>query len=63
MKEPEKPAEETAEGAEAGADGEALKKESSKLHLMKRKKPEGDKDKKETAPEKNNLFYNLKNNL
>ena len=58
----EKPAEETAEGAEAAAEGEAPKEWSSQLQQMMLK-PEVDKDKKEAAPEKNNLLYNLKYNL
>ena len=52
VKEPEKPAEETAEGAEAGADGEAPKEGEQQAASDEAKKPEGDKDKKETAPEK-----------
>ena len=49
VKEPEKPAEETAEGAEASADGEASKEGEKAEEKDGAKKPE---DKKETAPEK-----------
>jgi len=49
VKEPEKPAEETAEGAEASADGEAPKEGEKAEEKDGAKKPE---DKKETAPEK-----------
>ena len=52
VKEPEKPAEETAEGAEAGADGEAPKEGEQQAATDDAKKPEADKDKKEAAPEK-----------
>jgi len=49
VKEPEKPAEETAEGAEAGAEGEAPKEGEQAAAADDSKKPEADKDKKETA--------------
>ncbi len=53
VKEPEKPVEETAEGAEAGAEGEAPKEgEQAAAAGDEAKKPEADKDKKEAAPEK-----------
>ena len=52
VKEPEKPAEETAEGAEAGAEGEAPKEGEQAAAADDSKKPEADKDKKETATEK-----------
>ena len=53
VKEPEKPVEETAEGAEAGAEGEAPKEgEQAAAAGDESKKPEADKDKKEAAPEK-----------
>ena len=52
VKEPEKPAEEAAEGAEAAADGEAPKEGEQATSTDDAKKPEADKDKKETAPEK-----------
>ncbi len=52
VKEPEKPAEETAEGAEAGAEGEAPKEGEQPASSDDPKKPETDKDKKESAPEK-----------
>ena len=52
VKEPEKPAEETAEGAEAGAEGEAPKEGEQPAPTDEAKKPEADKDKKEAAPEK-----------
>ncbi len=52
VKEPEKPAEETAEGAEAGAEGETPKEGEQAAASDDAKKPEGDKDKKEAAPEK-----------
>tara|TARA_Y100001970_G_scaffold292348_1_gene433330 strand:- start:2914 stop:3633 length:720 start_codon:yes stop_codon:yes gene_type:complete len=52
VKEPEKPAEETAEGAEAGADGEAPKDGEQPAAGEDAKKTDADKDKKETAPEK-----------
>ena len=52
VKEPEKPAEEAAEGAEAAADGEAPKEGEQTTSTDDAKKPEADKDKKETAPEK-----------
>ncbi len=52
VKEPEKPAEEAAEGAEAAADGEASKEGEQATSTDDAKKPEADKDKKETAPEK-----------
>ncbi len=52
VKEPEKPAEETAEGAEAGADGETPKEGEQAPNADDAKKPEADKDKKEAAPEK-----------
>ena len=49
VKEPEKPAEETADGAETSADGEAPKEGEKAEEKDGAKKPE---DKKETAPEK-----------
>ena len=52
VKEPEKPAEETTEGAEAGAEGEAPKEGEQPAPTDEAKKPEADKDKKEAAPEK-----------
>ena len=57
VKEPEKPAEETEEGAEAGgaeagADGEAPKEGEQAAPKDDAKKPEADKDKKEATPEK-----------
>ncbi len=52
VKEPEKPAEETGEGAEAGADGEAPKEGEQPAATDDAKKPEADKEKKEAAPEK-----------
>ncbi len=52
VKEPEKPAEETAEGAEAGAEGEVPKEGEQPASTDDPKKPETDKDKKESAPEK-----------
>tara|TARA_Y100001954_G_C15642660_1_gene518466 strand:- start:262 stop:909 length:648 start_codon:yes stop_codon:yes gene_type:complete len=52
VKEPEKPAEEAAEGAEAAADGEASKEGEQATSTDNAKKPEAEKDKKETAPEK-----------
>ena len=53
VKEPEKPAEESAEGAEAAAEGETPAKEGEQAAgADDAKKPEADKDKKEAAPEK-----------
>ena len=52
VKEPEKPAEETGEGAEAGTDGEAPKEGEQPAATDDAKKPEADKEKKEAAPEK-----------
>ena len=52
VKEPEKPTEEAAEGAEAGAEGEAPKEGEQPAAADDTKKPEAEKDKKETAPEK-----------
>ncbi len=52
VKEPEKPAEETAEGAEASADGEVPKEGEQPTAAEDAKKTDADKDKKETAPEK-----------
>ncbi len=52
VKEPEKPAEETADGAEAAAEGEAPKEGEQPAAADDAKKPEADKDKKEAAPEK-----------
>tara|TARA_B100000674_G_scaffold494496_1_gene519215 strand:- start:1682 stop:2398 length:717 start_codon:yes stop_codon:yes gene_type:complete len=51
VKEPEKPAEETAEGTEASAEGESPK-EGEQVAAEDNKKPEADKDKKEAASEK-----------
>ena len=51
VKEPEKPVEETAEGAESSAEGE-VPKEGEQAKADDAKKPEADKDKKESAPEK-----------
>ena len=50
VKEPEKPAEETAEGAEASAEGDASKEGEQTATSDETKKP--DADKKEAAPEK-----------
>jgi len=50
VKEPEKPAEETAEGAEASAEGDASKEGEQTAASDETKKP--DADKKESAPEK-----------
>ena len=50
VKEPEKPAEETAEGAEASAEGDASKEGEQTVASDETKKP--DADKKEAAPEK-----------
>tara|TARA_B100000965_G_scaffold360338_1_gene341008 strand:+ start:1003 stop:1722 length:720 start_codon:yes stop_codon:yes gene_type:complete len=52
VKEPEKPAEESAEGTDAGAEGEASKDGEQAPSTDDAKKAEGDKDKKETTPEK-----------
>ncbi len=52
VKEPEKTAEETTEGAEAGAEGDAPKEGEQTTAADDSKKPEADKDKKEAAPEK-----------
>ena len=53
VKEPEKPAEETAEGAEATAEGEAPKEgEQTATGGDEAKKTEADKEKKEATPEK-----------
>ena len=52
VKEPEKPAEEGAEGAEISADGEAPKEGEQTSSTDEAKKPESDKDKKEASPEK-----------
>ncbi len=52
VKEPEKPVEETAEGAEAAAEGEAPKEGDQPGASEDAKKPDADKDKKEAAPEK-----------
>jgi large subunit ribosomal protein L25 len=52
VKEPEKPVDETAEGAEAGAEGEAPKDGEQATTTDDAKKTETDKDKKEAAPEK-----------
>ena len=52
VKEPEKPAEETAEGAEVGADGEATKDGEQAASNDEIKKADSDKDKKEATPEK-----------
>ena len=52
VKEPEKPVEETAEGAEAAAEGEAPKEGDQTDASEDAKKPDADKDKKEAAPEK-----------
>ena len=52
VKEPEKPAEEVAEGAEGSADGEASKEGDQQATADEAKKNETDKDKKEAAPEK-----------
>ena len=51
VKEPEKPAEETAEATE-GTEGEAPKEGEQATTTDDAKKPEADKDKKEAAPEK-----------
>ena len=52
VKEPEKPAEETAEGAEAVAEGEAPKEGEQPAGAEDGKKPEAEKDKKEAPSEK-----------
>tara|TARA_B100000073_G_scaffold333209_1_gene324438 strand:- start:25 stop:744 length:720 start_codon:yes stop_codon:yes gene_type:complete len=52
VKEPEKPAEETAEGAEAGAEGEAPKEGEQPAAAEDGKKPDAEKDKKEAPSEK-----------
>ena len=53
VKEPEKPAEETAEGVEGGAEGEAPKEGEQTTATDDSKKPEAaDKDKKEATSEK-----------
>ena len=52
VKEPEKPAEETAEGTEASADGEAPKEGDQTAAADDAKKTESDKDKKEVTQEK-----------
>ena len=52
VKEPEKPTEEAAEGADASAEGEAPKEGEQPAAADDTKKPEAEKDKKETAPEK-----------
>ena len=52
VKEPEKPAEESAEGAEAGTEGEAPKEGEQANSTDETKKPEDQKEKKEAAPEK-----------
>ena len=52
VKEPEKPAEETAEGAEAGTEGEAPKEGEQPASTDDAKKAEAEKDKKEATPEK-----------
>ena len=53
VKEPEKPAEETAEGAEAGAEGESPKEgEQPAATTEEAKKNESEKDKKEASSEK-----------
>ena len=52
VKEPEKPVEETEEGAEASADGETPKEGEQSGAADDSKKTDADKDKKETAPEK-----------
>ena len=52
VKEPEKPAEEGAEGAEVSAEGEAPKDGEQTAAADDAKKSEGDKDKKEASPEK-----------
>ena len=52
VKEPEKPAEEGAEGAEVSAEGEAPKDGEQTAAADDAKKSEGDKDKKEESPEK-----------
>jgi len=52
VKEPEKPAEETADGAEAASEGEAPKDGEQATTTDDAKKTETDKDKKEAAPEK-----------
>ena len=52
VKEPEKPVEETAEGAEPGTEGEAPKEGEQAAKADDTKKTEAEKDKKEPAPEK-----------
>ena len=52
VKEPEKPAEESAEGAEAGAEGETPKEGEQQAATDDTKKPDAEKDKKESSPEK-----------
>tara|TARA_Y100001970_G_C14205417_1_gene843650 strand:- start:934 stop:1653 length:720 start_codon:yes stop_codon:yes gene_type:complete len=52
VKEPEKPAEESADGAEAGGEGETPKEGEQANSTDEAKKPEDQKEKKEAAPEK-----------
>ena len=52
VKEPEKPAEETAEGAEGAADGEAPKDGEQQAGADDAKKPDAEKDKKEAPKDK-----------
>ena len=52
VKEPEKPVEETAEGAEATAEGETPKEGEQQTQTDDAKKSDTDKEKKEAAPEK-----------
>ena len=52
VKEPEKPAEETAEGAEVAADGEAPKDGEQQAGADDAKKPDSEKDKKEAPKDK-----------
>ena len=52
VKEPEKPVEETAEGAEAAAEGETPKEGEQQTQTDDAKKSDTDKEKKEAAPEK-----------
>ena len=52
VKEPEKPAEETAEGAEGAADGEAPKDGEQQAGADDAKKPDSEKDKKEAPKDK-----------
>ena len=60
VKEPEKPAEETAEGAEAGAEGEAPKEGEQPAATDDAKKTEADKDKKEAHSREKIICFIIK---